>query len=71
MNVLDQIRNAFPDHGVPSRDALVLFDGFDQPAKEYALDVFGGKTRDEVRARVGKGATGFEGLWGVEELQVL
>ena len=71
MNVLEQIQDAFPDHGVPRRDALVVFDGFDQPAKEYALDVFGGKTRDQVRALVGKGATGFEGLWGIEDLQVL
>ena len=71
MNVLEQIRDAFPDHGVPSRELLVVFDGFDQPAKEYALDLFGGKTRDQVRALVGKGATGFEGLWGVEDLQVL
>ena len=71
MTLLQRLDAAFPDHGMPRPDTLVVLDGFDQPAKESAVQIFGGKTRDEVRALVGKGPSGFEGLWGIEDIEVL
>lgn len=71
MTLLQRLDAAFPDRGLPPSEALVVFDGFDQPAKEYAVGIFGGKTRDQLRALVGKGPSGVEGLWGIEDLEVL
>lgn len=71
MTLLQQLASAFPDGGVPQLDGLVVFDGIDQPAKEDAVRMFGAKTRAEIAALVGKGLSGIEGLWGIEDLEVL
>lgn len=71
MMLLQHLESAFPDSGVPLLDGLVVFDGFDRPAKEDAVRMFGAKTRDEITALVGKALSGFEGLWGIEDLEVL
>lgn len=71
MALLDEIAAAFPDRGAPRPDAVVRYDGLDQLAKEYAARAFGGKTREQIAAIVGKGPTGIEGLWGIEDLEVL
>jgi hypothetical protein len=71
MEILDRLAAAFPDSGAPSRDTLVVFDGFDPLDKESAVQAFSGRTRDEVTRLIGAGPSGIEGLWGIEELEVL
>ena len=58
MDLRARIDSAFPDSAPRPESSLVQFDGFDRPAKEYALRVFGGKTRAELAAIVGRGPTG-------------
>jgi hypothetical protein len=71
VEIVGRILGAFPDRGLPPRDSLVVFDGFDQLDKESALATFAGKTRDQVGELVGRGPGGWMGLWGIEELSVL
>jgi len=68
---LQLIATAFPDRGTPPAGTIVVFDGFDQLDKESAVRAFAGKSRAQVAGLVGVGPTGIEGLWGIEELEVL
>ena len=67
----ERLAAAFRNEARPAAEAIVNFDGFDQLDKQSALAAFAGKTRDEVAALVGAGPTGIQGLWGIEDLQVL
>ena len=69
--LLERIQEAFPDQGAPSPSSLVAVDGFDQLDKESALEAFGGRTREQVARLVGSGPAGWQGLWGIEELESL
>jgi hypothetical protein len=71
VELIERIAAAFPDRGVPPEASIVTFDGWDQLDKESAVRAFAGKTREQIDALIGKGPRGFEGLWGIEELEML
>ncbi|MFG6447632.1 hypothetical protein ACG0Z6_05175 [Roseateles sp. BYS180W] len=66
-HLLNEVRSLFGAGAMPSANALVNWDGFDQWDKEYAVKFYSGKTWKDVLAHNNKGGTAHK----LEEWSVL
>jgi hypothetical protein len=68
-DLVAEIEQAFGSERMPSKEDLVRFDSFDEPAKVYLLEHLHGRTQDDLLRLLREGALG-TGAMCTEELEV-
>lgn len=65
----DNIRSHFGFGAAPTKEALVRLDGFDELDKAHAIDIFLGKTTEDILSAISEG--NFGNLGDIEDLIVM